>query len=173
MDGAYLIVAGLCLIGLMIRTTYESLKERGRVDTENKALFGVVFLGMVVMLVSWPAMCPRDPWRIDLPGLVRWIGFGAAALALALAVGGLVQLRGLENVDHLVTTGLYSRLRHPMYVGFILWIVGWVVGYAAVASFCVGVVCIGNILYWRHLEERALATRYGEDYRAYRRGTWF
>ena len=173
MDGTYLIVAGLCLVGLMIRTTYESLKERGRVDTENKALFGVVFLGMVVMLVSWPVMCPRDPWRIDLPDVARWIGLGAAALALALAMGGLVQLRGLENIDHLVTTGLYSRLRHPMYAGFILWIAGWVVCYGAVVSFCVGVLCIGNILYWRQLEERALTSCYGEDYRAYSRGTWF
>lgn len=47
---------------------------------------------------------------------------GLTALALVLAIGGLVQLRGLENIDHLVTTGLYSRIRHPMYVGFILFL---------------------------------------------------
>ena len=82
-------------------------------------------------------------------------------------------MRGLENIDHLVTTGLFSRLRHPMYVGFILWILGWVVRYGAVVSLAAGVLCIGNILYWRQLEERALESQYGEDYRSYRRATWF
>ena len=173
MDSTYPIVAGLCLISLALRTTYESLKKAGRIDAENKVIFAVVFAAMCVMLVSWPLMCPRDPWRIDLPSVVGWIGLGVAAVALVLALGGVVQLRGVENIDHLVTTGLYSKLRHPMYVGFILWIVGWVVCYGAVASLAVGLVGIGNILYWRHLEEVALESRYEEDYLVYRRGTWF
>jgi protein-S-isoprenylcysteine O-methyltransferase Ste14 len=60
-----------------------------------------------------------------------------------------------------------------MYAGFVLWIAGWVVRHGAVASLAVGFVCIGNILYWRSLEESALESRYGEDYRVYRQGTWF
>jgi len=94
-------------------------------------------------------------------------------VALVLAVGGLVQLRGVEHIDHLVTTGLFSRIRHPMYAGFVLWIVGWATSYGALGSLTVGALCIGNILYWRHLEENALEAQYGERYRAYRLGTWF
>jgi protein-S-isoprenylcysteine O-methyltransferase Ste14 len=96
-----------------------------------------------------------------------------AAAGAALAIGGVLQLRGLENIDHLVTTGLYSRLRHPMYAGFVLWIGGWVVAYGAVVSACVGLAGVANILYWRHLEEGALESLFGEDYRVYRRATWF
>ena len=59
-----------------------------------------------------------------------------------------------------------------MYTGFILWIVGWVVQYGAGASLAVGLVSVGNILYWRRLEERALDTQYGDVYRAYRARTW-
>lgn len=169
---AYLLIAGFCLLGLAIRTIYETLKKAGRVDTKSTALFAVVFVAMSVMLASWPVMCPLDPWRIATPDAVRWIGSGLVTGALILAVGGLVQLRGLENIDHLVTTGLYSRIRHPMYVGFILFIVGWVVRYGAAASVIVAAVCIGNILYWRQLEEGALESLYGEDYRSYRRRTW-
>jgi protein-S-isoprenylcysteine O-methyltransferase Ste14 len=173
MDSTYLLVAGLCLIGVAIRSGYELLKKAGKVDTKNSAIFAVVFVAMCVMLASWPAMCPLDPWRIPFPGVVRWIGLGLVTGALALAVGGLVQLRGLENIDHLVTTGLFSRIRHPMYTGFILWIVGWLVRYGAAASLVVALVCIGNILYWRRLEEGGLESRYGECYRSYRGGTWF
>jgi protein-S-isoprenylcysteine O-methyltransferase Ste14 len=171
-DNSYFLVAGLCLLGLGIRTTYEILKKAGKADTTNTLIFAVVFVGMCVMLASWPVMCPLDPRRLALPVAVRWIGLGAAGCALVLAVGGMVQLRGLENIDHLVSTGFYARIRHPMYTGFVLWIAGWVLRYGAVTSFAVGVVCVGNILYWRWLEERALEAQYGEAYRSYRTRSW-
>jgi len=173
MDPIFLLIAALCLLGLATRTTYEALKKAGKVDTKNTTIFAVVFVAMCVMLASWPVLCPLDPWRVEVPHVLQWIGLGLAVVALALAVGGLVQLRGLENIDHLVTTGLFSRIRHPMYTGFILWIAGWVVRDGAAASLVVGLVCIGNILYWRRLEEGALETQYGEEYRRYRSGTWF
>ena len=55
-------------------------------------------------------------------------------LGLGLALGGLFQLKGLENIDRLVTSGLFAKIRHPMYTGFILWILGWVIRYGALAS---------------------------------------
>jgi hypothetical protein len=44
--------------------------------------------------------------------------------------------------------------------------------FGAACSAVIGLACIGNILYWRHLEESALESRYAEDYRRYRRTTW-
>jgi protein-S-isoprenylcysteine O-methyltransferase Ste14 len=173
MSGTYLVVAGLCLIALAVRTGYELLKKRGRVDTKNKANVAAVFVAMCVMLGSWPGMTLVAPAHADLPWFVRWLGFGSVAAGLFLAVGGLVQLRGLENIDHLVTTGLYARLRHPMYTGFILWIVGWALASGTVASFAIGIVCIANVLYWRWLEEGALRSQHGENYRTYCQRTWF
>lgn len=173
MRTVWFVVTALCLLGLTIRTGYEVGKLRGRVDVSNRGLFAVVFVAMITMLLAWPMMCPHEPWRLALPDVVRWLGRGLVGVALVLALGGLIQLRGVENVDHLVTTGLYSRIRHPMYAGFILWIVGWAVTYGSVVSLGVGLLCIGNILYWRHLEEDALEARYGERYRDYRVGTWF
>lgn len=173
MNRTYFVVAGLCAVGLVIRTTYELLKERGKVETKNRAIFAVVFVAMIAMLASWPLLCPLDPKRVAVPAVVRWLGLGTVTAGVALAVGALVQLRGLENIDHLVTTGLYSRLRHPMYAGFLLWIAGWVVAHGALLSLALGLVAIGNVLYWRRLEEGALESCYGEAYRAYRRDTWF
>jgi hypothetical protein len=49
MDGD-LVVAGLCLIALVVRTGYELLKKHGMVDTKNKAIFAAVFVAMCVML---------------------------------------------------------------------------------------------------------------------------
>ena len=171
MDPSYPWIAGLCLTGLAIRTGYEVRNRVRAVDRPSRVLFAVVFAAMCGVLGSWPAMCPRDPWQSALGRGAHSIGLLVAAAGLALAVGGLAQLRGLENIDHLVTTGLFSRLRHPMYTGFVLWIAGWVLAYGALASLAVGAICVANILYWRHLEERALEVRYGEEYRAYRQRT--
>jgi len=172
MTTKFLVLAGLCLAGVSIRTVYEVLKQSGRVKPSNRLVFGVVLAAMCALLATWPFLCPSDPWRVDLPHAVGWIGLAMSAVAIAVAVGGLVQLRGVENIDHLVTSGLYSRLRHPMYYAFVLWIAGWVVHSGALASLGIGILCTAAILYWRHLEDVALESRYGEVYRAYRRRAW-
>ncbi len=173
MDSMYPVAAVTCVIALGVRTTYEALKRAGRVRTENPAIFAAVFVAMVAMLGSWPVVCPLDPWRVATPVVLEWLATGLLVAAFGLALGGLAQLRGLEGIDHLVTTGLFARLRHPMYTGFILWMVGWVARSGAPASSVIGLAAIANILFWRHLEEEALESRYGSEYRLYRGRTWF
>jgi protein-S-isoprenylcysteine O-methyltransferase Ste14 len=172
MTTEYMVLLGLCLVGLAIRTGYELQKRLGRIDTRSKPIFAVVLIGMVFVLASWPAMCPRDPLSVALPGAMRWLGLGGIVAGAALAVFALVQLRGVENVDHLVTTGIFSRLRHPMYLGFILWISGWVIRCGAAASLVAAILAIASILYWERLEEEKLEADYGEEYRTYRKATW-
>jgi protein-S-isoprenylcysteine O-methyltransferase Ste14 len=169
----YLVFLCLYLVGLMVRTGYELLKKAGRVNPKSMTVFAVVFVAMCLMWASWFGLCPRDPWRLDLPDTLKWIGLGMVILGMGLAIGAVVQLRGVENIDHLVTTGLFFRIRHPMYTGFILWILGWATYHGAVLSLVIGFVGIGNILYWRQLEEEALKSSYGGDYRVYRERTWF
>jgi len=173
MNTDYLVFLGLYLGSLVIRTSYELLKKAGRVNPKNMIIFAVVFAVMCLLWASWFSLCPLDPVRFALPDIVRWMALGLVIVGLGLAIGGVVQLRGVENIRHLVTTGLFSKLRHPMYTGFILWIVGWAIYHGAVVSLVMGCVGIGNILYWRRLEEENLESCYGEDYRRYRQGTWF
>ncbi len=173
MNTMYLVFLGLYLIGLIIRTSYELLKKAGKADTKNALLFAVVFAAMCLMWASWFGMGSLDPLRLALPDPIRWIGLGTFIVGLGLALGALIQLRGVENIDHLVTGGLFSRLRHPMYTGFILWILGWAIFHGAMVSLVIGLAGIGNILYWRRLEEADMASRYGETYRRYRMETWF
>jgi protein-S-isoprenylcysteine O-methyltransferase Ste14 len=173
MNTDYLVFLSLYLGSLIIRTGYEILKKAGRINPKSRIVFAVVFAVMCLMWASWFSLCPMDPFRFALPAMVRWIALGVVILGLALAIRGVAQLRGLENISHLVTTGLYSKLRHPIYTGFILWILGWAIYHGAVASLVIGCIGIWNILYWRRLEEENLESWYGDDYREYRRGTWF
>jgi protein-S-isoprenylcysteine O-methyltransferase Ste14 len=173
MSTDFLLLLVLYVACLMTRSTYEVFKKAGRVDLKNKMLFYVIFSVMCSMWVSWFLLCPLDPYAVNLPPVVHWTGLGIFVVGWGLALGALAQLRGLEDIDHLVTGGLFLRLRHPMYTGFIFWIVGWAVYHGAALSLCVGILGIANILYWRHLEDAALEVQWGEPYREYQKGTWF
>ncbi len=173
METSYLIPLCLFLAAIAVRFSYERLKRCGRIGPRNRAVFVFVFIMMCVLWAGWFAMCPKDPLKLGLPEPLRWFGFGIFVIGLALAFGALIQLRGVENIDHLVTNGLFARIRHPMYTGFICWIIGWSLFHSAGASLIAGLVGIANILYWRHLEDNDLSGKYGDQYLVYRKMTWF
>ena len=173
MNNNYLLFIVLFVVSLAIRSGYEFLKDEGKVNPENNLIFVCIFTTMGALWVSWFLLCFFDPYKINLPDLIRWSGFVLFVVGIIIAIGALLQLRGLENIDHLVTTGLFSRLRHPMYTGFVLWILGWSTYHGAIASLAVGLAGIANILYWRRLEEARLLDSYGDTYRQYQQATWF
>ena len=173
MKPGYLIFLIVFLAANAIRFAYEMLKRVGKVNSQNRPLFIFILLVMICLWVSWFTMCVQDPVYLKLPDVIVWLGFGVFAVGLLLAFGALFQLRGVENIDHLVTTGLFKKLRHPMYVGFISWIVGWAIFNGAGVSLAAGLVGIANIIYWRRLEDGHLAKTYGDEYLTYRSTTWW
>jgi protein-S-isoprenylcysteine O-methyltransferase Ste14 len=173
MENRYFLLIILFILCLMTRTGYELFKDSGKIDLENKSVFWIIFAVMCLLWVSWFGMCPIDPYQINLPVFLQWFGFSISLIGLILFLVAFFQLRGLENINHLVTTGLFSKLRHPMYTGFILWILGWSIYNTAPVSFAVGLLGIANILYWRYLEEVRLLAKYGEIYEQYKKTTWY
>jgi protein-S-isoprenylcysteine O-methyltransferase Ste14 len=173
MDIRYLIPAVLFLLCLAIRNVYESLKEARKINPESKPIFAFIFTAMCVLWLSWFSLCPGDPFRADFPWPVRWFGLAIFIMGTILAVGALIQLRGVENIDHLVTRGLYAKFRHPMYLGFIAWIVGWSIYHGALVSMVIGLIGIASASWWRGLEETRLEKQFGDAYEHYRRTTWF
>ncbi|MGB2867094.1 MAG: isoprenylcysteine carboxylmethyltransferase family protein [Bacteroidota bacterium] len=170
---AFLLPLGLLVLCLIIRSVYELLKEAKKINPESKPIFAFVFTSMCVLWVSWFVLCLSDPYQIDIPSPLRWLGLVIFIAGSVLAIGALIQLKGVENIDHLVTTRLFRKIRHPMYVGFICWIVGWSIYHSALASLAVGLIGIASILWWRHLEEGRLEEQFGSSYQHYRHTTWF
>jgi protein-S-isoprenylcysteine O-methyltransferase Ste14 len=173
MNNDYFFFVVLFVVSLAIRSGYELLKEASKVNPESKLIFASIFTTMCGLWVFWFLLCPFDPYKVNLPDFVRWSGFTLFVAGMILAIGALLQLRGLENIDHLVTTGLYTKIRHPMYTGFVFWILGWSTYHGAIVSLAIGLIGIANILYWRRLEDTRLLAQYGDKYRQYRLTTWF
>ena len=134
--------------------------------------FGV---GLVYAMFLYLSSSAR-PWMVlGLPDVVRWAG-----LAASLAVSGFLiwvfATIGTAGSKHIVTfddmklatSGPYSRVRHPMYGGFCLWGItfllftdNWAVGGALVAFIVfVALVRVPH-------EEKVLLEHFGDDYRQY------
>jgi protein-S-isoprenylcysteine O-methyltransferase Ste14 len=173
MHDAFVVAAVLCLSGVSARTGYEMLKKEKRIDTRRIASVGSMAFAMTLFLSSWAFMCPSDPARAYRSTAGNCAGLAVALAGLCLASWGAATLRGIENIDRLVTAGPFAVLRHPMYTGFVLWISGWVICFGSVASALIAAFCVGNILFWRRLEERAMEGLYGGEYIRYRERTWF
>ncbi len=173
METGFLVSVVLFFVCNVLRFVYELLKEGHKIDPESKPIFAVILSAMLTLWISWFILCPADPYRLDLPQAVHWSGLGLFIVGTILAVAALLQLRGVENIDHLVTTGLFRKLRHPMYTGFLLWIVGWGVYHGAILSLGFGLIGIANVLWWRHLEDDRLEAQFGSAFHQYRLTTWF
>ena len=169
----YIVLVIVFLLGLLIRFFYERLKLTGRIDSKTRLIFSIIFSVMMLIWASWFVMIPLDPWRLELPGTIRWLGIAVFILGLILAFGALFKLKGVENIEFLATTGIFSRIRHPMYMGFILWILGWALYHGAIFSMIPGIIGIANILYWRNVEDSEMKARYGQTYTTYSNRTWF
>jgi protein-S-isoprenylcysteine O-methyltransferase Ste14 len=173
MFSKYYIILAIFLACLAIRDFYEILKKAGKINSGKRAVFATLVVVMCILWTSWFSMCLEDPIKMVIPHYIRWLGLGIWAIGLVLAVGAFIQLRGVENIDHLETGGLFAKLRHPMYLGFICWFIGWSLFHRAGLSTIPGVIGIINVLYWRSLEEAHLEKTHGERYREYRKRTWF
>jgi protein-S-isoprenylcysteine O-methyltransferase Ste14 len=168
----FIFLTALCLLTHLIRTTYEVLKHKKRL-VANKITFVIIFTNMAVLWGSWIALCSSDIYKINLPGIIRYSGLILCLLGLIFFITALLTIKTLETYDgDLITKGIYSKIRHPMYLGFILWSIGFPVYFGAGFSFILSFVFIANILFWRYLEEIELDKRF-PGYKEYKVKTLF
>jgi len=76
------------------------------------------------------------------------------------------------NLDHLVTWGPYRWCRHPLYLSFVLIIMGFDLVFGSLLGIlCTLFLAIPSTIYRARLEEKALADRFGEEWEGYKERT--
>ena len=93
----WLLFAGLFLGGCLARTAYEELKRRKRLKSGNRIAYLSTFVAMIAMWVGWFNMPVNDPWPVALPDALRTLGAVLSGVGYVLVIGGVIQLRGVEN----------------------------------------------------------------------------
>ena len=122
---------------------------------------------LVLMLVF--ARGPWNPWRI--------LGAALILVFLGLLTVARLQLGNSFSVTaqarRLVVSGLYARIRHPVYVFSSFLVLGAAL-YLQVLWLTVLLAVIVPLQVWRaRQEEKVLTLAFGEAYQAYRKTTWF
>jgi protein-S-isoprenylcysteine O-methyltransferase Ste14 len=105
--------------------------------------------------------------------MISYLGLLLFIVGLFLFITALFTIKSLETyVGDLITTGIYSKIRHPMYLAFILWLLGLPIYFGGLYSFVLTLLFIANVLFWRYLEELELLERFS-GYRGYKKNTIF
>ena len=131
---------------------------------------GVFVVGagaLLWLLVTW-----ASPWNTQ-----RYVGTALAALGISLIGVARYQLGKSFSVraeaHHLVTTGLYSKIRNPIYVFGIVMLFGLTLVLQVRMMWVLLVVAVVAQTIRARREARVLEGAFGDAYRDYRRKTWF
>ncbi len=132
-------------------------------------LFAILPPIAIALLMVMFAPSVWTPWRI--------IGLAIVELSIVLLTMARVTLGNSFSVTpqarKLVTTGIYSRIRNPIYVFSGIAIIGVALYFDKPLFLLLLVVLIPLQFMRARAEARVLEDRFGEEYRAYKARTWF
>jgi protein-S-isoprenylcysteine O-methyltransferase Ste14 len=162
----------LCIATQVIRLVYELLKYK-KILEPGKLSFVIIFTNMALLWTSWYILCSIDIYTINFPDIIRYFGLSLFGVGIVLFLTALFTIKSLESYDgDLITKGIYSKIRHPMYLGFVFWLIGLPLFFEALVSCFLSFLFIANVLFWRYLEDKELEKRF-VAYKEYKKKTIF
>jgi protein-S-isoprenylcysteine O-methyltransferase Ste14 len=150
-----------------------NLNPGEREDRGNRwVLIAFGFLGLLDAYL--PAYTDRKEfWTID-GDTIRWLGVALFAVGGALRLwpvfvlgdrfSGLV---AIQTGHTLVTSGIYSVIRHPSYLGLVINSFGWGLAFRSGVGVLLTALTMPPLLARIRAEERLLRAHFGEKYDAY------
>ena len=123
----------------------------------------------IVIVAAWMATRWEGPWT-----LARILGLLLILLGLGFLTMARIQLEKRPSPQAgLVTHGLYSRIRHPIYLFSFVAFAGLLL-YLDEPRGILFLLLMGLLpFYFARREEHDLEALYGEQYRRYKQRTWF
>ena len=147
----------------------------GRDDLTGEHRLGDTF--QLVFLVIFLAVWVSDSFFLQYSIFLAEVIPNAIRTSLGiviLIVAGLFAFKGLRKVfkevrqtPHVITSGVFSIVRHPIYLGSILTYLGMICFSMSLAS---AALWVGIIVFYRYIcryEEKLLIGRFGDEYRDY------
>jgi protein-S-isoprenylcysteine O-methyltransferase Ste14 len=73
----------------------------------------------------------------------------------------------------LITNGIYSKIRNPIYLGLVLTIIGWAVYIPCLFWAIASLITIPILIVRARNESKVLSKKFGKKYKNYKKKTWF
>lgn len=100
------------------------------------------------------------------------LGLMMAVSSTLIALGLFIFSLGWKEIHRgggeLVTTGLYSIMRHPQYLGLILIVVAFLIRWPTLPTLLFAPYFVGRYVLLAKQEDRELEKKFGEDFRRYK-----
>jgi len=174
----YLVMMAFLIIQELLRRTPETKTlQRGSFEKGSMLLIGVtlgvgLWLPLIVYILGI-ALFPITIVEGSVALAVMLIGLGLRVWA-AVTLGGYYTRTLTTTKDHrVVTTGPYSWVRHPAYLGVVmLWLGFGVLSSSLAVALVFPVMFAAVYLYRISVEERMLVEVFGDTYVQYQRRTY-
>jgi protein-S-isoprenylcysteine O-methyltransferase Ste14 len=134
----------------------------------NLLTFAVAVAMIALLLMYAPAVVWG--WPKVIGAVIAGISFPLLALA-RWQLGSSFSVKA--KAGQLVTTGLYSRIRNPIYLFGGLFTVGASLFFSVWGPLFVALVIVPIQVYRVRKEEQVLAGAFGQEYERYKSRTWF
>jgi protein-S-isoprenylcysteine O-methyltransferase Ste14 len=165
------------LIGIAAFFAGGSLSRGVREDRSNRwVIVALTIIGLVAGYL--PALTDRLNFWTNDGDAVRWIGVALYAVGGALRLWPVYVLgyrfSGLVAIQPghaLLTSGIYSIIRHPSYLGLFINALGWALAFRSVVGVLLALLTLVPLVGRIVAEERLLQSQFGSEYDAYRART--
>ena len=185
------LILTLCFFAVRVYYDYRASRQhldksftaRIREQIANEGLPSMVFRFvafpvLIILVIGYPLTSWFDSLALPLPEVTRFIGAILSASSVPLlgwtqGTLGRYWSAGLEiQSDHrLITSGPYSRIRHPMYTAIMMFGVGEALLSANLLLLVLFVSASMLLALRAPVEERMLLKEFGDEYRDYMRRT--
>ncbi|MFW9966818.1 MAG: methyltransferase family protein [Candidatus Thorarchaeota archaeon] len=182
-----LIVLGVLIFGLQ-HSGISALRVKNRIiDRWGKEGYARLFnaTSIVGIAVAFIAMNYWDWFYFILePGLIQPLLFSSGVVLIiiglvvtlmasrVISVSTVADMR-TDRQAKLVTDGIYSRIRHPLYLATILLLLGLAAVYPFDRVIVFSIALSVYVIIGAYLEERKLVIHYGQEYLEYRKQAGF
>ncbi len=164
----------LSLVSYCLHTLWHYNVYRG-VDFAKRSKFFNVLTHVIVFAgyLAFGFMVFSDPIKFDTSIFLRIIGIIIGLSGIVIGAIATIEKKGYSEPDYLIKSGIYSKLRNPMYLGIIFIHIGIPLFFESMITLLSALIWIPMIILWKHWEEKHLEIRFGEQYVSYKKSTWF
>lgn len=177
----------LTLAILLLRFAYwvvtEPKAHAAKPKSERKTVRNILIrgaglvLGLVItlQLLGWQVL-PFPPTLF-----LQWLGFLGAVLGSLVSILARIELGSnwahaaeyqIKQGHTLVQSGIYGSIRHPIYSGMYLSVIGAELAAGSYLAVILGVILPVLAVHQADREERLLEKHFGAAYASYRKRTW-
>jgi protein-S-isoprenylcysteine O-methyltransferase Ste14 len=170
-----LVALGIATLALTIVSlfTQGNLSSGEQEDRGNRWVL-LAFTLIAILVAYLPAWSDRKGLFVFGGDTIRWLGvvlFSAGAalrlwpvFILGRRFSGLV---AIQPEHTLVTTGIYSFIRNPSYLGMLISTLGWALAFRSAIGVLLTALLIPPLVARMRAEEKLLREHFGSEYDAY------